>query len=64
MDLAPALAARLDAGMLSDCVGAVPGPEGILWERHAFGGSAVSFVRSSRSVREASEERPERECRA
>lgn len=45
MDLAPALAARLDAGMLSDCVGAVPGPEGILWERHAFGGSAVSFVR-------------------
>lgn len=45
MDLGPALAARLDAGMLSDCVGAVPDPEGMLWERHAFGGSAVSFVR-------------------
>ena len=45
MDLAPALAARLKAGMLSDCVDALPSPDGMVWERHAFGGTAVSCVK-------------------
>ena len=39
MDLGPALAARLNAGMLSDCVDASPAADGIVWERHAFGGT-------------------------
>ena len=45
MDLAPALAARLKAGMLSDCVDAWPVPDGMAWERHAFGGTAVSCMK-------------------
>lgn len=45
MDLGPALAARLNAGMLSDCVDASPAADGIVWERHAFGGTAVAALK-------------------
>ncbi len=45
MDLAPALAARLKAGMLSDCVDASPVTDGLAWQRHAFGGTAVSYMK-------------------
>lgn len=46
MDLAPRLAARLDTGMISDCVDLAKENGKLLWIRHAFGGTAsvsVSF---------------------
>ena len=48
MDLAPRLAAYLQTGMISDCVDVVKKDEGLVWIRHAFGGTVsaeVSFCR-------------------
>ena len=44
MDLAPRLAARLGAGMISDCVDLVKEEGKLLWVRHAFGGTAAVTV--------------------
>ena len=44
MDLAPRLAARLKAGMISDCVDLVKKDGKLLWIRHAFGGTAAAAV--------------------
>lgn len=44
MDLAPRLAARLGAGMVSDCVDFVKEKGKLLWVRHAFGGTAAVSV--------------------
>ncbi len=44
MDLAPRLAARLDAGMISDCVDIEKKDGRLLWVRHAFGGTAAVSV--------------------
>jgi electron transfer flavoprotein alpha subunit len=41
MDLAPRLAARLGAGMISDCVDLAAEDGKLLWIRHAFGGTAA-----------------------
>ena len=52
MDLAPRLAARLQAGMISDCVDLVREGGKLLWIRHAFGGTAavsVSFREQERT---------------
>ncbi len=44
MDLAPRLAARLGAGMISDCVDLENRDGKLLWIRHAFGGTAAVSV--------------------
>ena len=44
MDLAPRLAARLGAGMISDCVDLENKDGKLLWIRHAFGGTAAVSV--------------------
>ena len=52
MDLAPRLAARLGAGMISDCVDLEKKDGKLLWIRHAFGGTAavsVSFREQERT---------------
>ena len=51
MDLAPRLAARLGAGMISDCVDLEKKDGNYLWIRHAFGGTAavsLSFCQEDR----------------
>lgn len=44
MELAPRLAARLEAGMISDCVDLTKENGKLLWVRHAFGGTAAVSV--------------------